>query len=111
MGNLTLVLVPAHIAPDAVLLQEVAQQQKLRAIMVVPAIIEQLLHDPKGEDLLKSLDFVTCAGAPLSGAAWERISRIVRICIFIGSMETFPLPELEKAGRLAIPRIQSILES
>lgn len=97
MGNLTLVLGPAHIAPDAVLLQRVAEQQKLRAIMVVPAIVEQLLHDPKGEDLLKRLDFVTCAGAPLSSAAGSRASKLVRLCVFIGSTETFPLPELQKS--------------
>lgn len=66
--------------------------------MTVPAIIEQLLHDPKGEDLLKSLDFVTCAGAPLPGSIGARIARIVRLCVFIGSTETFPLPELEKSS-------------
>ncbi|KAJ4385395.1 hypothetical protein N0V93_009823 [Gnomoniopsis smithogilvyi] len=97
LGNLTLVLGPAHVAPDALLLREVAEQQPLRAIMVVPAIIEQLLHDPKGEDLLKSLDFVTCAGAPLSASVGDRVARIVRLCNFIGSTETFPLPELQKA--------------
>lgn len=97
LGNLTLVLGPGHVAPDAILLKQVAQQQTLRAIMVVPAIIEQLLHDPKGEDLLKSLDFVTCAGAPLPGPVGDRVARIVRLCNFIGSTETFPLPELEKA--------------
>lgn len=97
LGNLTLVLGPAHVAPDAALLQQVAQQQTLRAIMVVPAIIEQLLHDPRGEDFLKSLDFVTCAGAPLPGSVGGRVAGIVKLCVFIGSTETFPLPELEKS--------------
>lgn len=97
MGNLTLVLGPAHVAPDAELLMEVAQQQPLRAIMVVPAIIEQLLHDQRGDDFLKSLEFVTCAGAPLPGKVGDQVARIVRLCNFIGSTETFPLPELEKA--------------
>lgn len=97
MGNLTLVLGPAHIAPDAVLLQQVAQQQKLRAVMVVPAIVEQLLHLPQGEEVLKSLDFVTCAGAPLSSSVGARAASLVKLCVFIGSTETFPLPELEKS--------------
>lgn len=66
--------------------------------MVVPAIVEQLLHDPNGEELLKSLSFVTCAGAPLPGPVGDRVARIVRLCNFIGSTETFPLPELRKAA-------------
>lgn len=85
LNNLTLVLGPPTAPPDAALLKEVAQQQKLRAIMVVPAILEQLLHQPDGIDLLKSLDFVGCAGAPLPGAVGDRIMGIARLCIFIGS--------------------------
>lgn len=97
MNNLTLVLGPAHMAPDAALLQEVAQQQNLRAIMVVPAILEQLLHDPKGMDLLNRLEFVACAGAPLPASVGDQIAGNVKLCIFIGSTETFPLPELVKS--------------
>ncbi|KAK2603059.1 hypothetical protein N8I77_009543 [Diaporthe amygdali] len=81
---------------DAELLKEVARQQDLRAIIVVPAILEQLSHDPKGIDLLKRLEFVGCAGAPLPGPVGDPISSIVRLRIFIGSTETFPLPELAK---------------
>ncbi|KAL1884099.1 putative NRPS-like protein biosynthetic cluster [Diaporthe australafricana] len=97
LNNLTLVLGPPQVAPDATLLKDVARQQKLRAIMVVPAILEQLLHDPKSIDLLKSLDFVGCAGAPLPTAVGDRIMGIVRLYDFIGSTETFPLPELAKS--------------
>lgn len=79
------------------MLKEIAQQQKLRAIMVVPAILEQLLHDPKGLDFLKSLEFVACAGAPLPRAVGERIAGEIKLYIFIGSTETFPLPELQKS--------------
>lgn len=96
LNNLTLVLGPPQRAPDAELLKEVAQQQDLRAIMVVPAILEQLLHDPKGLDLLKGLEFVGCAGSPLPGPIGDRVSSIVRLRNFIGSTETFPLPELAK---------------
>lgn len=83
-------------APDAALLKEVAHQQKLRAIMTVPAILEQLLHDPTGLDLLKGLEFVACAGAPLPGPVGNQIAKVVKMFIFIGSTETFPLPELKK---------------
>lgn len=65
--------------------------------MVVPAILEQLLHDPQGIDLLKGLDFVACAGAPLPSSVGDRIAGIVKLYIFIGSTETFPLPELVKS--------------
>lgn len=65
--------------------------------MVVPAILEQLLHDPNGVDLLKRLEFVGCAGAPLPGPIGDRIHSIVKLRIFIGSTETFPLPELAKS--------------
>ncbi|KAG6356843.1 hypothetical protein INS49_014717 [Diaporthe citri] len=67
--------------------------------MVVPATPEQLLHDPKGIDLLKGLEFVGCAGAPLPGPIGDRIYGIVRLRIFIGSTETFPLPELAKSPK------------
>ncbi|KAK7735513.1 hypothetical protein SLS53_007426 [Cytospora paraplurivora] len=99
LGNLTLVLGPPHVAPDATLLKEVALQQKLRAIMTVPAILEQLLHDPHGIDLVKVLDFIACAGAPLPGPVGDRIAEFVKLYIFIGSTETFPLPELVKSPR------------
>lgn len=98
LNNLTLVLGPPQRAPDAELLKAVAQQQDLRAIMVVPAVLEQLVHDPRCLDLLKGLDFVGCGGAPLPGPIGDRVSGIVRLRIFIGSTETFPLPELAKSS-------------
>lgn len=85
LNNLTLVLGPPTAPPDATLLKEIAQQQKLRAVMVVPSILEQLLHDPNGIDLLKGLDFVGCAGAPLPGPVGDRLVGVVRLCNFIGS--------------------------
>lgn len=88
---------PPQRAPDAELLKEVAQQQDLRAIMAVPAILEQLLHDPKSTDLLKGLEFVGYGGSPLPGPVGDRVSSIVRLRNFIGSTETFPLPELAKS--------------
>ncbi|ROV87840.1 hypothetical protein VMCG_10544 [Cytospora schulzeri] len=97
LNNLTLVLGPSHIAPDATMLKEVVQRQKLRAIMVVPTILEQFLHDTQGIDLLKGLDFVACAGAPLPSSVGDRVTGIVKLYIFIGSTETFPLPELVKS--------------
>lgn len=79
------------------MLREIAQQQKLRGIMVIPALLEQLLHDPTGMELIKSLEFVACAGAPLPAAVGDQIKDVVKLFIFIGSTETFPLPELSRA--------------
>jgi acyl-coenzyme A synthetase/AMP-(fatty) acid ligase len=85
LQNLTLVLGPSHVAPDASLIKDVAQQEKLRAIMGVPAIYEQLLHDPEGIELLKSLDFVVCAGAPLAHAVGDRVQEHVKLYDLTGS--------------------------
>lgn len=90
---------PPHIAPDAELLKEVAEQQNLQAIFAPPTIWEQLLHDPQAVDLLKPLDYVVSAGAPLPQAVGDRISSVVKLRIWIGSTETFPLPELEKSAK------------
>ncbi|KAI8958393.1 acetyl-CoA synthetase-like protein [Daldinia sp. FL1419] len=96
-NTLTLVLGPPHIAPDAQLVKEIAQQQKLRGIMVTPALVEQLVQDPAGMSLINNLEFLACAGAPLPAAVGDRIKDAVKVFNFIGSTETFPLPELSKS--------------
>ncbi|CAJ2506595.1 Uu.00g077810.m01.CDS01 [Anthostomella pinea] len=96
-NTITLVLGPPHIPPDAVLLKDIAQQQKLRGVMVIPALLEQLLHDPDGSGLLQSLEIVACTGAPLPAAVGDRIKSIVKLYMFMGSTEPFPLPEIFKS--------------
>jgi len=88
------VIGPPEIFPDATLLKAIARQQKLRGIIVIPAMLEQLLQDAEGIDLIKSLDFVTCAGAALPDDIGDKVSGMVKLFHFIGSTETFPLPEL-----------------
>ena len=89
---------PAHVfAPDGPLLKEIAQQQKLRGIVVIPAMLEQLLQDQEGIDLIKNLEFIACAGAPLPPAVGDKVAPMVKLFHFIGSTETFPLPELSKS--------------
>lgn len=99
LNNLTLVLGPPQRAPGAELLKAVAEQQDLRAIMVVPTILEEIVHDPQSLDLLKRLEFVGCGGAPLPVPTGDLVSGIVKLRIFIGSTETFPLPELAKSSK------------
>ncbi|XXH01320.1 hypothetical protein Hte_007678 [Hypoxylon texense] len=97
LNTLTLVLGPPHVPPDAALFKDIARQIKLRGMMAVPALLEELIHDLAGVELLKDLEFVSCAGAPLSTAAGDQIKDMVKLIIFIGSTETFPLPELSKS--------------
>ncbi|KAI1873834.1 uncharacterized protein JN550_003103 [Neoarthrinium moseri] len=96
-NNLTFVFGPPHIAPSPAMLKEMARQQDLKAILVVPAMLEQILHEPGGMDFLRGLKFAAVAGAPASPAVGDQASSAVELLNFIGSTETFPLPELRKA--------------
>lgn len=84
-------------APDAALLQEIARKQKLQGIMVVPAILQQMLHQPDGMDFLAGLDFASVAGAPAPAAVGDKVKSVVELFNWVGSTETFPLPELYKS--------------
>ncbi|KAI0013533.1 acetyl-CoA synthetase-like protein [Xylariaceae sp. FL0662B] len=96
--NTSPVLGPPHMIPDGALLKSVMLQQRLRAMFLVPYIIEQLLREPNGIDLFKNLDFVAYGGAPFSAEAGDRLSRVVDLVSPFGSTETFSIPEL------ALPR-------
>lgn len=65
--------------------------------MVIPALIEQLLHDPSGIEVVKSLEFIACGGADIPAAVGNRLKDVVKLYNFIGSTETFPMPELLKS--------------
>ncbi|ETS77286.1 hypothetical protein PFICI_11160 [Pestalotiopsis fici W106-1] len=94
--NVTFVLGPPHIAPDVAMLKEMARQQELKGVMVVPALLQAILHDPDGMDFLRSLKFAAVAGAPAAEAVGDKASTAVELFNWIGSTETFPLPELHK---------------
>lgn len=94
-----MVLGPPHLPPDGLLLEEIARQQDLRGIAVVPSMIEEVLKKPGGIDLFKKLDFVLCGGAPLPQAVGDRLAQIDTLSMmeFYGSTETFPIPQLFKS--------------
>ncbi|ETS81832.1 hypothetical protein PFICI_06834 [Pestalotiopsis fici W106-1] len=92
----TIVIGPPHIPPHTGLLLAIAQQQKLRGVMIVPAMMEQLLHEPTGHDLYKSVDFVIYGGAPLSPEVANKLAPLLELAEFYGSSETMALPELFK---------------
>lgn len=95
-NNLTFVLGPPHMAPDAAMLKEMAHQQDLKGIMVVPAMLQQILHEPDGMQFLSGLKFAAVAGAPAAASIGDKVSSAVELFNWIGSTETFPLPELYK---------------
>lgn len=63
-------------------------QYELRAIFCAPALLEQLLQEPKGLEQAKRLDFILYTGGPLSPSAGDRLSRVTDICQLYGQTET-----------------------
>ncbi|KAF3009254.1 putative secondary metabolism biosynthetic enzyme [Neopestalotiopsis sp. 37M] len=94
----TIVIGPPHIPPHIGLLLSISRHQKLRGAMIVPALMDQLLHEPTGAglELYKSLDFVIYGGAPLSSEVANKLAPLLELLEFYGSSETMPLPELFK---------------
>ncbi|KAI1078275.1 acetyl-CoA synthetase-like protein [Whalleya microplaca] len=97
-GNTSIVMAPPNMIPDGTLLKSVMMHQKLRALLLPPAVIEQILHDPEGIDLLKTLDFVTYGGASLNRVIGDQLVKVVEIYSPYGSTESYPLPELVPAA-------------
>ncbi|KAI0384999.1 acetyl-CoA synthetase-like protein [Hypomontagnella monticulosa] len=93
--NVSLVLGPPHMILDGPLLKSISQQQKLRAMILVPSIMEQLLQEPNGLDIFKGLDFVAYSGAPSSPAIGDSLSKVVKFVSPFGSTEIVTIPELE----------------
>ncbi|KAI1117615.1 acetyl-CoA synthetase-like protein [Nemania sp. NC0429] len=97
--NASLVIGPPHMMPDGALLKSVMTQQKLRAMFLVPSVIEQLLlQEPENLELFRSLDFIACSGAPSNPAIGDRLSKAVNLFSPFGSTEIVAVPEL------ALPR-------
>lgn len=83
--------------PDGNLLRNIRLRYKLRSIILPPAVIEQLLHEPNGIDLFKGIDFLVSSGAPMNPAVGNPLSKVVEIVSPFGSTETFLIPELASA--------------
>lgn len=88
------VLGPPMTPPSGALLKHVMEHQKLRAIYVRPAIVEQLLHEPNALDLFKDIQFVFYAGGSLSQKAAEMLSGVTEVCQLYGSTEAFSVAQL-----------------
>ena len=80
--------------PDGALLKSIMTHQKLRALLLPPAVIDQILHEPEGISYFKPLDFVTYGGAPMKQSTAEQLLKVVQIGTPYGSTESYPLPEL-----------------
>jgi hypothetical protein len=80
--------------PDEPLLKAIMAQQRIRALFVVPSVIEQLLNESQGIDYFRSLDFVAYRGAPCSQTVGDRVSSVVTLVSPFGSTEAIVLPEL-----------------
>ncbi|KAI1120472.1 acetyl-CoA synthetase-like protein [Nemania abortiva] len=92
--NASPVLGPPHMIPDGPLVRGIMAQQKIRAMFLVPSIIEQLLQEPNGINLFNDVDFIAYSGAPSSAAVGDRISTVVRLVSPFGSTEIFQVPQL-----------------
>ncbi|KAI0543941.1 acetyl-CoA synthetase-like protein [Xylaria curta] len=97
--NASPVIGPPHMVPDGTLLKSVMTQQKLRAMFLVPSVVEQLLvQEPESIELFRSLEFVASAGAPSNPAIGDRLSKVVDFISPFGCTEIVAVPEL------ALPR-------
>ncbi|GAW21829.1 hypothetical protein ANO14919_113540 [Xylariales sp. No.14919] len=96
-GKTTTVYAPPFLVPDGALIRDIMLQQKLKALLLPPSLVEQLVNEPQGMELVKKLDFVAYSGAPLSSAIGNRLSKIIDVFSPYGATETYPQPELATA--------------
>ena len=80
--------------PDGNLLKHVLRQQKVRALALVPAVVEQLLNEPNGIDFFRNLDYLCHGGAPMNPVVGNRLSKITTLVSPFGATEIFSQPEL-----------------
>ncbi|KAF2965609.1 hypothetical protein GQX73_g7969 [Xylaria multiplex] len=93
-GKTTIVYAPPFLVPDGTLIRDIMLQQRLNALLLPPSLVEQLINEPQGMELVKKLDFVAYSGAPLSSAIGNRLSKIIDVFSPYGATETYPQPEL-----------------
>ncbi|KAI9874581.1 MAG: hypothetical protein M1830_009591 [Pleopsidium flavum] len=90
----TVVLGPPDRPASGQLISQIMHQYDIRAIFCAPALLEQLLNEPKGLEQAKRLDFVLYTGGPLSPSAGDQLSRVSDICQLYGQTETGVIPAL-----------------
>ncbi|KAI1074574.1 acetyl-CoA synthetase-like protein [Whalleya microplaca] len=89
-----LVLCPPNRPPTGSLISEIMDHFKLKAMMVPPIIVEQLVQVPGSIEKCKHLKFILYAGGPLSQAAGDSLSKVTDVCQFYGQTETGPIQTL-----------------
>ncbi|KAI1478995.1 acetyl-CoA synthetase-like protein [Daldinia eschscholtzii] len=97
-GNTSIVFGPPNLVPDGKLLKNILLHRKLQALLLPPAIIEQILIEPNGVNFFKGLEFLAYSGAPFNQANGAKLSEVVELISPFGSTETYPIPQL------ALPR-------
>lgn len=85
--------------PSGALVADILKQQKIRGCILPPSVVEQLLHESNGLELIKQLDIVCYAGGPLSRASGDQISKVTMVCQFYGSTEVGQIRQL-------VPRLE-----
>ncbi|KAI0837983.1 acetyl-CoA synthetase-like protein [Hypoxylon sp. FL0890] len=88
------VLGPPNMIPDGNLLKHVLRQQKIRALVLVPAVVEQLLNEPNGLDFFRNIDYLCYGGAPMNPIVGDRLSKVTKLVSPFGQTEIFSQPEL-----------------
>ena len=82
-----LVLPPPGVSNTAELNMEVIKYGKPEVAFLPPSILEDISEQPEGLDILKKLDFVVYAGAPLAQAVGDKVCKVVKLQTMIGSTE------------------------
>ncbi|KAH9890802.1 acetyl-CoA synthetase-like protein [Xylariomycetidae sp. FL2044] len=88
------VLGPPHMLPNGDLLKQVLLHQKIQALVLVPAVAEQLLKEPNGLEFFRNIEFLCYSGAPFSPSGGNLLSKVVHLASPFGTTEIFPQPEL-----------------
>ncbi|TVY83972.1 Non-canonical non-ribosomal peptide synthetase FUB8 [Lachnellula suecica] len=88
------VIGPPARPPTGALISQIMKQQDIRGLFVPPSIAEQLLEEPGGLELFKTLDFLCYAGGPLSYTAGVILRDVTTLRQFYGSTEFVQVQQL-----------------
>ena len=90
----TPVLGPPLTPPSGFLASQIMKHQKLRALFLWPAAVEQLVQEPEALDRIKQLDFLLYAGGTLSIATGNLLSELTNLYSSYETTETGAIPGL-----------------
>lgn len=85
--NATVVMGPATIPPSGFLVNNIMQEQKIRALSLPSSIIEQWTTNSSALEQAENLDFVLCGGGPLAQSVGNKLAKITEVCQTYGSLE------------------------